>query len=562
MSTIDDLQVKFSADIKDLSGKVDQVSSKFTNLERTIAKTTGKISNQIGLMGRAFTIGAIVGAIKAVGDYQASLDRMGAELVDMSGRANVSIEALQRLRFAADQNGASAEGMSIALTKLNKAMGEARAGSAEMQRVFKSLGLEELVKSGASTDQVLAGLADAFSQVRDPAIKAAIASKLMGKTADEMVPLLSQGAKGLRDMAGAMPDAAVKSSELAHKLDSANDATEKFWGTLDGMASYLEGGFIDAFNYAADQIRDFDKTMTDIVGKTDKPMTNMQRNLLAAIKTNPVKVPEAAKPKVNNGALNNLFGTEAKPGKAFDDSANAAKKYQDVIDDLNFDLAQLGRTEAEAAFQEELRNQIARAGVALSSQEGQAIQKKVESLMKLTAAQQKLNDTKAQWQAIGMQIEDSTAGAFADMVTGAKSANEAIGDLLASMAELIAKQVFLQAIQSATGAMFGDGGLGAALGQALGGFASGGGINPGNPYMVGERGPELFIPKVPGVIVPNNRSGNSSGGLTYAPVINSTGSNTAEIRQMLAKDKQDIMRLMPKIMVDKQRRNALGGAFH
>jgi phage-related minor tail protein len=148
------------------------------------------------------------------------------------------------------------------------------------------------------------------------------------------------------------------------------------------------------------------------------------------------------------------------------------------------------------------------------------------------------------------------------MVTGAKSANEAIGELLASMAELIAKQVFLQAIQSATGAMFGDGGLGAALGQALGGFASGGGINPGNPYMVGERGPELFIPKVPGVIVPNNRSGNSSGGLTYAPVINSTGSNTAEIRQMLAKDKQDIMRLMPKIMVDKQRRNALGGAFH
>jgi hypothetical protein len=47
----------------------------------------------------------------------------------MSGRANVGVEALQRLRFAADQNGASTDGMNIALTKLNKAMGEARVGS-------------------------------------------------------------------------------------------------------------------------------------------------------------------------------------------------------------------------------------------------------------------------------------------------------------------------------------------------------------------------------------------------------------------------------------------------
>jgi phage-related protein len=45
----------------------------------------------------------------------------------------------------------------------------------------------------------------------------------------------------------------------------------------------------------------------------------------------------------------------------------------------------------------------------------------------------------------------------------------------------------------------------------LGGRASGGPVHPGGAYMVGERGPELFVPGAAGNIVPN---GGGGGGLT------------------------------------------------
>lgn len=48
----------------------------------------------------------------------------------------------------------------------------------------------------------------------------------------------------------------------------------------------------------------------------------------------------------------------------------------------------------------------------------------------------------------------------------------------------------------------------------LGFRASGGPVNRNSPYVVGERGPELFVPSVSGNIIPNNRMGSvSSGGV-------------------------------------------------
>ncbi|MES2208911.1 MAG: hypothetical protein V4515_01835 [Chloroflexota bacterium] len=65
--------------------------------------------------------------------------------------------------------------------------------------------------------------------------------------------------------------------------------------------------------------------------------------------------------------------------------------------------------------------------------------------------------------------------------------------------------------------------------------AHGGPVSGGSPYIVGERGPELFVPRASGSIVPNGGSvGGSSGvtvNLTYAPTL-STASDS-EIRKLV-----------------------------
>ena len=50
--------------------------------------------------------------------------------------------------------------------------------------------------------------------------------------------------------------------------------------------------------------------------------------------------------------------------------------------------------------------------------------------------------------------------------------------------------------------------------------AIGGPVQAGSPYMVGERGPEMFIPNSSGSIVPNDKMG---GGITVVNNVNASG---------------------------------------
>ncbi len=59
--------------------------------------------------------------------------------------------------------------------------------------------------------------------------------------------------------------------------------------------------------------------------------------------------------------------------------------------------------------------------------------------------------------------------------------------------------------------------------------AKGGNVNAGQPYMVGERGAELFVPKSSGDIVPNNQlGGGQTINVTYAPQVNALDPRTAQ----------------------------------
>ena len=80
-------------------------------------------------------------------------------------------------------------------------------------------------------------------------------------------------------------------------------------------------------------------------------------------------------------------------------------------------------------------------------------------------------------------------------------------------------------------------GIGGFLGGILGGlFANGGRPPVGKASVVGERGPELFVPKVAGTIIPNDKIGG--GGTTNVVTVNvdasgsSISGNTADANQL------------------------------
>jgi hypothetical protein len=94
--------------------------------------------------------------------------------------------------------------------------------------------------------------------------------------------------------------------------------------------------------------------------------------------------------------------------------------------------------------------------------------------------------------------------------------------MLSSFLDLTRRMLAELAAQQILGAIFGSfaGGTGfmASFAKAITGRASGGPVSKNTPYIVGERGPELFVPGSSGGIVPNNAM--MGGGMTVAPVYN------------------------------------------
>ena len=67
-------------------------------------------------------------------------------------------------------------------------------------------------------------------------------------------------------------------------------------------------------------------------------------------------------------------------------------------------------------------------------------------------------------------------------------------------------------------------GISGAISSAFGGFrAAGGSVSAGTPYVVGERGAELFVPSSSGTIVPNGGMGGSTINVTVNGAIDAEG---------------------------------------
>lgn len=112
--------------------------------------------------------------------------------------------------------------------------------------------------------------------------------------------------------------------------------------------------------------------------------------------------------------------------------------------------------------------------------------------------------------------------------TGKLSFKDLANSIIADFARIQAKKLLVGLMD-----MGGGGGLLGGIGKIFG-FANGGEPPIGVPSLVGERGPELFIPRQAGTIVPNEQLG--LGGNQTSVVYNINAVDAASFQQLLARD--------------------------
>lgn len=161
----------------------------------------------------------------------------------------------------------------------------------------------------------------------------------------------------------------------------------------------------------------------------------------------------------------------------------------------------------------------------------------------------KLTDPIYQITAAAESIGTAFSYSFAGIINGSMTAQEALANFfqntanhfLDMAAQMIAKMIQLQILNAVLGILPGGGALAAGASAAataapkvtgpvipginvpFGFAADGGPVSAGRPYVVGERGPEMFVPRSSGSIYPNDAMG--MGGANIVVNVDASGSS-------------------------------------
>lgn len=281
--------------LKAVLSAVDNISPTLKNVQRnmrTLDRSFKDVTEKAGALALKISapVMALAGASgmtlkNAVSDFVA----LGTSIDAAAKRAGIGVEALQKLRLAAELGGSSAEKMDDALSELGIKMGEALAGkNEEALSLFRQMGIALTDSTGRarSAAVVMRELSEAMRINQDNADRLRVLNVLLGgDTAKQLLPVLADGADGLDRMAAraeelgivlsqADVDASVKLSERFTLFGRVVDSVTTKIGagispTLIKLTDQVQAAVIANKDLIATQVNRFLEAVSESVSKID-----------------------------------------------------------------------------------------------------------------------------------------------------------------------------------------------------------------------------------------------------------------------------------------------------
>ena len=472
------------------------------NARLAFQKFRTEVGQAEGAMGK-FKAGSTA-ALDALKTNAASFATAGA--VALTTFAAKSVSAFQDTALAADKF-ATATGLAVddasrwlevagdmavssgsiesALGKMNKVLGTSPA-------IFKQLGVEIAKTETGATDvnKTFLNVIDRLNQIQDPAERARTASMLLGKGWQEMSQLIQAG-----------------STQLSASLNEVSDAK---------VINESEVAKAKAFREAMDNLKDVLEDVSLTVGTVLVPILTAAIEAFKGITT---AVGAAGSAIID--ATGAAFGFGDAMGAATDETNKFNSKFSEIVgqfedgqDRLEYYNARLGKTTTETEK--------------LTYAEEQQIQTTFrlndawQNLLNTLDLESSFRDAKA---AIN-ELDVAAAEAFADPTKfdAYKDQQDAV---IRKFAQIIEQMQLTDAEQNRIKFLVDTAPLDyalealnrinlAATGQITtslprfgGARADGGLVMGGTAYLVGERGPEIFMPSTSGTIIPNMSSNSN-----------------------------------------------------
>jgi len=252
---------------------------------------------------------------------------------------------------------------------------------------------------------------------------------------------------------------------------------------------------------------------------------------------------------------------------------------QGQLNEAGFEKAQMGRTPLEqkfAAIQESARKAALEAGRAFSEQFNQEdmgaedAKKLADGLDLIAQKYKEIADAQSANLAMSRSWEQGWADAFNSYMDNATNAAQRAGEVFSSITgnmnsaidkfvetgkfsfgdfarsiiqDLLKIELKAQATALFKSALGGAGGFFSGLGSIFG-FADGGQPPINKPSIVGEKGPELFVPKTAGTVVPNGQFGGGQTINNYVTNNNVSAIDARSVAQFFAENRKTMLGTM------------------
>lgn len=182
------------------------------------------------------------------------------KLDDLSDKTGIAAADLKELEFAAKMTGTSLDGLVTAFTKLGRSATMSEEEVKKQAATFEQLGVSATDANGNVKDSetLFLELADAFKGLEDSPEKSAAAFRLFGSEAKNLMPLLNQGADGIKTLREESTQLGGMSKDSFNAFAKASgdlfDKLDKLSLVFTGMFNTMNAELVPVLNVFLDQI--------------------------------------------------------------------------------------------------------------------------------------------------------------------------------------------------------------------------------------------------------------------------------------------------------------------
>lgn len=560
----------------DVTVELAQMQAKFDDLSRRTKGLNAKVNSEFRSMAKGIqstmqSVAAYLAPAALIAFGKSVID-LGGHITDLANQSGISAQAFQTLALHFADAGVNGEQFTKALVTLRKSSQDAVDGNKSLQASFLTLGIDAAKLQTLELEKQLEVLGLKISRATDKNAAFAAAMDILGsKNAPKLIASLKQlGQEGFDAVSEKFKNIRLSDEQLA-SLDAAGDKLDRMWTTIKVLTAkaflvtidFKPSGSPTGKTFGDSVSRVWDSFFGDNseAAKKKKFMDEFAAmgrgpdagNTSAAKSESPEKAALMASvaPNAIPGPFSLLnVSSQIEQQPIFDQMiadinkghesirASADKAASSIVIDFesiarNSDLS----TSAQKKWAAEAAEMIKKAQT--PQQEYAATLVRINELEKnnnftgLQAAEQRtealktMNEQLKRSHDLAFEMGAAFSFAFEDAILSGQKLSDVLGQLAKDILRIAFRSAITTPLGNALGSWF----------SSFKFFADGGEPPVGQPSIVGERGPELFVPKTAGTIVPNGAlgSGGKSGGTYYIDARGADRSGLAQLTEVVRK---------------------------